>query len=237
MSLANGPAPTLGRVLRAHKQEIVLVNDTGREQLIRLERTSPRDDVLTAARASAHALFRQLFPNEVLEPGALVRVASLVLLYADVRGTLTGDLTDPSTFSTLYSIYKSIEAEVSKAGGSVVKLMGDGVLAVFHEPSTALRAAMTLEAAATLVSPSARVHVAVHRGPAAAVTLNDRLDYFGKSVTLVTALARDRFAGRVVVSDELLTDPVVQEILDERARAKALRLANSDEQTGPLAIT
>jgi class 3 adenylate cyclase len=238
LSLKDGPSAQLGRVLRVGRQDILLVNDTGREQLIRVEKTLARDDVFTAARAAGHPLFRQLFPNEVLEPGALVRVSSLVLVYADIRGGVVDEAGtgDARAFSQLYAAFKEIEAQVAAAGGSVVKLMGDGVLAVFDEPGAAVRAALKLDEAMAKVSAKITVHAAVHRGPAAAVTLNERLDYFGKSVDVVTVLAKNRAVGRVVVSDDVLADPVVQEILDERAKIRAMRLGDSGEHTGPIAI-
>ena len=70
----------------------------------------------------------------------------------------------------------------------------------------------------------------------AAVTINERMDYFGACVTDVATLLRAPGDGRVVVSDDLLADPVVQTILDERARVRALRLSDSGSHTGPIAI-
>jgi serine/threonine protein kinase len=64
VSLARAPGPEVPRVLRADGQVFGLRNDHDRELLVRLERTAPRADALTAARASALALFRELFPGD-----------------------------------------------------------------------------------------------------------------------------------------------------------------------------
>ena len=61
-------------------QVVALTNDHDQELVVRLERAAPRDDALTAARAAALALFRELFPGEVLSPGQLVSVSTVTFL-------------------------------------------------------------------------------------------------------------------------------------------------------------
>ena len=80
MSLSTGPAEGLPPALGPGGQLIALTNDTGQELVVRVERTAPRDDALTAARASSLAVFRELFPAEVLAPGQLVSVSNVTLL-------------------------------------------------------------------------------------------------------------------------------------------------------------
>ena len=67
----------LPRVLRSGRQLLALTNDYPQELVARLERAAPREDALTAARASTLALFRELFPGEILSPGQLVSVANV----------------------------------------------------------------------------------------------------------------------------------------------------------------
>src|SRR5207244_3510893 len=62
LNLARGPDPELPRVLRSGRQLLALTNDYPQELVARLERAAPREDALTAARASTLALFRELFP-------------------------------------------------------------------------------------------------------------------------------------------------------------------------------
>ena len=238
LSLKDGPAPGLGRVLCAGRQEMVLWNDTGREQLVRVERTAQRDDVLTAARVAAHPLFRQLYPEEVFSPGALVRIASAVFVHVEVRGIIGDEAGrgDASCYAALYSAYKAIEGEVSDAGGTIVKLLGDAVFAVFDEPAAALCAALRFNDCVKRCAPDARVRSAVHCGPAAAVTMNDRLDYFGRSVHTAMAMVAGARDGEVVVSDEVLTDAAVQKLIDERARAGLLPAHARNDRGEPLRV-
>src|SRR3546814_17339949 len=53
-----------------------------------------------------------------------------------------------------------------------------------------------------------------HRGPCIAVTLNDRLDYFGSTVNLAARLQGQSRGGDIVLSRDMLGDPGVAGVLD-----------------------
>src|SRR5262249_14818699 len=84
IDLASGPGSKSGvehpPALRPGRQVLVLYNGHDRELVVRVERTAPRRGALTAARAAAMALFRELFPGEVLAPGQLATVSTVTLL-------------------------------------------------------------------------------------------------------------------------------------------------------------
>jgi adenylate cyclase len=89
-----------------------------------------------------------LFPGEVLAPGAMVRVAAVTMLLAEVRGRIVDGISngEEQSFEKLYALYRAVEQKVVEAGGTVVKLQGEGVLAVFDEPAAAVRCAAGLPA-------------------------------------------------------------------------------------------
>src|SRR5262249_11361746 len=75
LNLAHGLAAELPRTLGSGAQLLALTNDHDQELVVRIERTAPRTDALTAARTSSLALFRELFPAEILAPGQLIGLA------------------------------------------------------------------------------------------------------------------------------------------------------------------
>ena len=55
----------------------------------------------------------------------------------------------------------------------------------------------------------------LHTGPCIAVTLNDRLDYFGSTVNLAARLEGQSTGNDVVISSAVYGDPEVRELLSD----------------------
>src|SRR5262245_44264579 len=90
--------------LRPGGQVLGLANTGANELVVRLERTADRDDALTAARAASLALFRELFPGEVLSAGQLVSVCDVTLLASEVLGL--SELSESEAFARLHSLLR-----------------------------------------------------------------------------------------------------------------------------------
>ncbi|MFP6642963.1 MAG: adenylate/guanylate cyclase domain-containing protein [Candidatus Latescibacterota bacterium] len=60
-----------------------------------------------------------------------------------------------------------------------------------------------------------RLKAGIHYGPCIAVTLNDRLDYFGSTVNVAARLQDLSVGGDIIVSDSVCDDPEVAEYLHE----------------------
>ncbi len=143
MDLKRGPDADLSKTLRAGGQVIALANPLDREILVRVERIAPREDALTAARASALALFRELFPGEVLSPGQLINLDTVTLLVTDVdhAGDLYTDLGDAKAFAIVLEQFRLIDARVRLEGGALIKTVHEGTVSAFADPAAAVRAA------------------------------------------------------------------------------------------------
>jgi len=64
----------------------------------------------------------------------------------------------------------------------------------------------------------------LHTGPCIAVTLNDRLDYFGSTVNLAARLEGQSTGDDVIISTAVYSDPEVRELLsDPRNHVTAAR--------------
>lgn len=181
LSLARGPQADLPSQLKPDDQLFVLENDTLQEVVIRVERMASRADALTAARAAATPLFRELFPGECLAPDQLVRVEQVTLLFTKLEAAnqLYFELGDSPAFARLHEHFRTLDTLIRHAGGSLIKTVGDGVHAVFSDPVQAIRAALAIK---ELKEPQLRI--AVHQGPAMVATINEHLDYFGSTVSM-----------------------------------------------------
>src|SRR5262249_49710334 len=141
---------------RAGGQVLVLGNDAAHELVVRVERAAARDDALTAARAATLALFRELFPGEVLSPGQLVSVATVTLLVTALgpAGGLYERRRDARAFALLHEHFRRLDDCVRRAGGAVVKTVGEGVLAAFGEAAAAVAAALQIADCRLQIDPA-----------------------------------------------------------------------------------
>lgn len=237
--LSEGLRPDYPRSLSIGRQALTVTNDFAHEVLVRLERTAPRADALTAARASALALFRQLFPAEVLSPGNLIGIANVTLLATDVDGArrLYRRLGDARAFALIHEHLQVLEAEVGRQGGAFIRTSGTGTLAVFHQPVAAVRAGLALAAAvrANEKTRPLRLRVGIHSGPALAATMNDKLDYFGATVTALEEVLDTVRGGELVLTHSVATNPEVVAVLQRQDLEG--RLVKGESSDHPLAET
>jgi class 3 adenylate cyclase len=193
-------------------------NATGEEQLFVLERMAWTDQAATAAEVTALQLFRDLFSDEALRPGEQISVGSLTVLFTDICNStrLYREIGDPSAFGLVMDHFSVLREAIAAEGGAMVKTIGDAVMAVFPRPVAALRA--VLSAQETLASPPngsrpLLLKAGIHLGHCIAVTLNERLDYFGSTINIASRLESLSFGKDVIISTAVRTDPEVEEWL------------------------
>lgn len=220
LPLLRAPLQSAVPLLRTGSQVITLFNNTPRTIQVKLERTAGRQLALTAAAASSLAVFRQLFPDQVLSPGRIVSVTSITLLQCEVFDAerLFEDVGDGAAFGRLRESLQRIEQAVEQQSGAVVKIVGEGLLASFSDPLAAVRAALALRPDAESLTASRTalpLRTAIHRGPALVTTINSRLDYFGATTQLLRRLLREAGAGELVVSDAVASQSGFQSLLAE----------------------
>jgi class 3 adenylate cyclase len=207
--LSLGPRPALS-----------LRNETDGEQLLILERMAWGDQAATAAEVTALQIFRDLFSNEALRPGEQISVGTLSVLFTDLRNStqLYREIGDATAFGRVMNHFDVLKKVIAEEDGALVKTIGDAVMAVFRRPTSALKA--MLSAQETLAAPTEGVapltlKAGIHTGPCIAVTLNDRLDYFGSTVNMAARLESLSTGNDVIISRALYDDPEVRELIAE----------------------
>jgi serine/threonine protein kinase/class 3 adenylate cyclase len=218
LNLKRPPDPELIPRLKSGRQVIAITNDYAQELLVRVERTASRHDALTAARAASLTLFRELFPGEILSPGKLVSVATITLLITELEGAASMylDLGDAKAFGLLHEHFRIVSERIRAEGGVVLKTVGEGLVAAFHDPVAAVRAGLDLpsQLGREPATSNLRLRLSVHRGPAMVATLNDQLDYFGSTVKLAEGLIGLARGSELVLSASLASDPRVAQVLE-----------------------
>ena len=171
----------------------------------------------TAADVTSLQLFRDLFSNEALRAGEELSIGSVTLMFTDLRDStrMYRQIGDAPAFGRVRQHFEILEQEIAKQGGAVIKTMGDAVMAVFRQPLGALLAIQGAHAEITKTegTPPLHLKVGIHSGPCIAVTLNERLDYFGSTVNAAARLPGLAEGGEIVLSDQTASDPQVSEWL------------------------
>ena len=204
------------------RPELHFENSTASEQLFVLERVAWTDQAATAAEVTALQLFRDLFATEALRPGEECSVGSVAIAFTDLRSStqLYREIGDAVAFGWVLDHFDLVKKCIADEGGAVVKTIGDAVMAVFPRPVAALRAMVHAQARLAAPSGSSRplsLKVGLHYGPCIAVTLNDRLDYFGSTINIAARLEGQSSGHDVIISESVRSDPEVATWLADAA--------------------
>jgi class 3 adenylate cyclase len=164
--------------------------------------------------------FRDLFTAEALRAGEQMSVGSLAILFTDLCNStrLYRRIGDAPEVGRVLTHCDVLRDAIAAEEGAMVKTIGDAVMAVFRSPAAALRAIL---AAQHRLAESDAAHpdgplilkAGVHYGPCIAVTLNERLDYFGSTVNIAARLGGLSAGNDVVISDAVRSDPEVAALL------------------------
>ena len=201
------------------QSELELVNETSAEQLFILERTAWTDQATTAAEVTALQMFRDLFSSEALRPGEQISVGTLTVLFTDLKNStrLYREIGDATAFGRVMNHFDVLRKAIAEQDGAIVKTIGDSVMAVFRRPVAAVLAVR--QAQKELASPPdakpLTLKAGIHTGPCIAVTLNDRLDYFGSTVNLAARLEGLSTGSDVIISGPMYDDPEIARLLKE----------------------
>jgi class 3 adenylate cyclase len=232
--------------------EIRMSNRGGSDAGIVIESREWVADALTAHRATLLQAFRDLLPGEALRPGEDVAIDNVTLMFTDLAGStaLYERIGDGPAYRLVRDHFAFLAGAVRQHNGTLVKTIGDAVMAAFGDPADAVRAALAVQDEVGAFNAAQRdpalgtdaitIKIGLHGGACIAVTMNDRLDYFGSTVNTAARLQGQSHGGDVVLSQSLAADPAVAALLAdrprtaERAQLKGLAEAVPFERLHPL---
>lgn len=171
-------------------------------------------------------LFHDRFSDEVLSTEESLEIRHVVFLFTDIKGStkLYEQLGDAKAYNLVREHFKVLFAAIERRGGIVVKTIGDAVMASFRRPADALEAALSVhESIEALKVPgtadSVVVKMGLHAGPAIAVTMNDRFDYFGQSVNRAARIQGLATGQEIYFSEAIFQDGPSRRALAARKSA------------------
>ncbi|HEX7896887.1 MAG TPA: DUF5939 domain-containing protein [Planctomycetota bacterium] len=196
-------------------------NDLPGEALLVIERELWKEKAATAAQVTSLQEFRDLFPADAVAAGEELAVASLAVLFTDLKGStdLYQREGDPRAFSFVQSHFRYLTEMVASSRGGVVKTMGDAIMATFGSARDAVEAAVRMQrgwADFQEGRPEGQgilLKVGVHHGASIAINNGGRLDYFGTTVNMAARVQGQATGGDVILTSYLADDPEVKAYL------------------------
>lgn len=146
------------------------------------------------------------------------------LLFTDLVGFSSWSLRagDEATLKLLRRVSQAVEPPLLEAGGQIVKRMGDGIMAVFSQPVTAVAAAVAARQAVQTVEVDGytpRMRVGIHTGRPQRIGS----DWLGVDVNIAARVMERATKGELVVSAATLDGIAAEDLASLGVEARRLR--------------
>jgi class 3 adenylate cyclase len=194
------------------------------------EFVNKRRPFVTAKRLLTNQTFRDIHRTDSLDVDQRLKITSLTFLFTDLKGSTelyerVGDLV---AYDLVRAHFRLLNEIVAAERGAVVKTIGDAVMATFPTPDRAMAAALKMREALKDLKGDLLLKIGIHEGPCLAVSLNDRQDYFGRTVNIAAhvqglATSRSIFATRRVVTDSEALKLLQTNGINPRPEKRSLR--------------
>ncbi|MBW2525257.1 MAG: adenylate/guanylate cyclase domain-containing protein [Deltaproteobacteria bacterium] len=176
---------------------------------------------VSAAELASCQSFRDLFSSELIRPDDDFAIRSVDFVFTDLKGStaLYEKVGDSRAFALVRDHFEIMIELTHQHRGAIVKTIGDAIMATFLGPTAAIEFAMAVHDRfaefnrAQEMPDAIVVKVGIHRGPCIAVNLNERIDYFGRTVNAAARIQGLSEGGDVVVSESYAADAQVREVL------------------------
>ncbi|MBT9547536.1 MAG: adenylate/guanylate cyclase domain-containing protein [Candidatus Sericytochromatia bacterium] len=177
--------------------------------------------------------FREQFRIQQLDQDLKLNIRSLTLLFTDLKGSteMYEQAGDYQAYSLVQQHFNVLAGCVRRNAGSIVKTMGDAIMATFTSPLDGARAAQEMLAAVASLPESEHklgLKIGLHEGPVLAVNADERLDYFGQTVNLAARVQGLAEAGEIWLTETVYQDlqgncPLHQAGFDSEAQSARLK--------------
>lgn len=219
-------------------------NATPHPRLAVLEANVWPDTAATGALIGTFQEFRDLFSTEALAPGLQLGIENLAFMFTDLSGStgLYQRVGQARAFRMVQDHFRLLGLAIARNGGAIVKTIGDAVMATFATGTNALAAALDIQRdvrdldVPEGVDPARLVKIGVHQGPCVAVTLNDRLDYFGTTVNTAARIEPRARGGEIVASQVACQAPGALALLERAGARRSEEIAELRGLAEPMPI-
>ena len=172
--------------------------------------------------------FRDFFRSEVIGATEGIAVRDVTLVFTDLKGStaLYERIGDLNAYIQVQRHFQHLLDATVRHNGAVTKTIGDAVMAAFETPADAVRAAFDMREAVDQLNRDRPqrdfiLKIGMHRGASIAVTLNERLDYFGQTVNIAARVQNLADGDEICITEDVYDAAGVAEIVAPYSVAKS----------------
>lgn len=164
--------------------------------------------------------FRDFFRSEVIGATEGIAVLDVTLVFTDLKGSTAmyeriGDL---NAYIQVQRHFQHLLDVTVRHNGAVTKTIGDAVMAAFSTSADAVKAAIEMREAVDELNRDRSqrdfiLKIGVHRGASIAVTLNERLDYFGQTVNIAARVQNLADGDEICITEDVYGASGVADII------------------------
>jgi class 3 adenylate cyclase len=184
------------------------------------------EPVLTGRRLLLTPCFGELYKTQLVDERESLAISDITYLFTDLKDStpLYESVGDVNAYFLVRQHFDILNKIIRERSGTIVKTIGDAVMAGFERPQDAVLASMEMiEELSRFNQTSSRplgLKVGVHRGRAIAVRLNDRIDYFGQDVNIAARVQGLARVNEVCVTEAVMEAPGVSDIVKGRSASR-----------------
>lgn len=194
-------------VILSPNTNVILHNQTEEPITIKCESLDWEMFSVSASEVTSWSLFRDLFPRELIRDKKKLAATDLTILFTDLFNSsqIYSSKGDDSAVGLVINHFDILQQIILEERGSIVKTIGDAVMAVFPKP---IYAVMAFNRAQDVFKNELRTEQpiqlkgGVHVGNCVAVTLNNRIDYFGNTINIASRLVDYAHGEEIVISND-----------------------------------
>jgi class 3 adenylate cyclase len=167
--------------------------------------------------------FGELYKTQLVDEGESLTVSDMTYLFTDLKQStpLYENVGDVNAYFLVRQHFEILNKIIRERSGTIIKTIGDAVMAGFERPQDAVRASIEMIEELSRFNRTASrplgLKVGVHRGRAIAVTLNDRIDYFGQDVNIAARVQGLADVNEICISATVMEAPGVSDIVKSRS--------------------
>ena len=169
--------------------------------------------------------FREFFDTHILFQTESLHVNNVAILFTDIKGStqLYERFGDARGYLAVHKHFEVLFKTVAANEGALIKTIGDAVMASFAHPVQAVRAALAAQETFIEFRPllpddqeAIVVKMGIHHGPSLAVTLNDQIDFFGRTVNIAARTQQQASGGELLLTEDTYNDSSVKALLSRK---------------------